>query len=62
MKTVNYSDNYNKTICIRITDAQYKFLVADSSRLDLSPSEYIRSIIDTLYIKAIIGGVADAYK
>lgn len=39
-------DNYNKDFHLRVSENQFNFIVHRSCSLDISPSDYIRKLID----------------
>lgn len=39
-------DNYNKDFHLRVSENQFNFIVHRSCCLDISPSDYIRKLID----------------
>lgn len=45
-KTVNLGDPYTHRVTLRLTDAQYEFLVKVSGVLGTSPSDYLRMSIN----------------
>lgn len=47
MKTVNLGDKYNHRVTLRLNEGQYEFLIKVSSILGVSPSDYIRMVINT---------------
>lgn len=47
MKTVNLGDKYTHRVTLRLSDEQYEFLIKASQILGVSPSDYLRMIINT---------------
>lgn len=46
MKVVNYGDAYFHRITLRLSDRQYDYVLFASQKFRISPSEYIRRLID----------------
>ena len=42
----NLGTNYNHRVTLRLNDDQYNFLIGMSSVLDVTPSDYIRMVIN----------------
>ena len=57
MNKSSYGEKKPKILNVRLTENEYTFVQSESFRLDMSPSEYVRSVIDTLLIKSYLGGV-----
>lgn len=47
MKTVNLGDKYTHRITLRLNEEQYNFLIKVSSILGVSPSDYIRMVVNS---------------
>ena len=47
MKKVNMGDKYEKRISLRLNDKQYEFLIGVSEVLGVSPSDYIRMVVNS---------------
>lgn len=47
MKTVNYGDKYTKRLTLRISERQLEWLVKVSDVFGVSPSDYLRMVINT---------------
>lgn len=50
MNTVNYGDKYTKRLTLRISERQLEWLVKISEVLGVSPSDYLRMVINTSMI------------
>lgn len=46
-KTVNYGDPLTQRLTLRLTDRQYDFLIKVSGLMGVSPSDYLRMVINT---------------
>lgn len=46
-KTVNMGDKYEKRITLRLNEKQYKFLIDVSEVLGVSPSDYLRMVVNS---------------
>ena len=46
MKTVNYGDKYTHRVTLRLNDEQYNYLIDISKILGVSPSDYMRMVIN----------------
>lgn len=53
MKTVNYGNNYNHRLSLRLSDVQMDFILEVSKELGVSPSEYIRMLLNTVASKKV---------
>lgn len=51
MKVVNYGKKYNIKINIRMNEDQYEFLQEVSKLAGVSPSQYVRMLLDSLRVK-----------
>lgn len=47
MKTTNLGDKYNHRVTLRLTDDQYNFLIKISEILGVSPSDYLRMVVNS---------------
>lgn len=47
MKTVNMGDKYTHRITLRLNEEQYNFLIKISSILGVSPSDYMRMVVNS---------------
>ena len=47
MKTVNLGDKYTHRVTLRLNQEQYDFLVKISNILGVSPSDYLRMVINS---------------
>ena len=47
MKTVNLGDKYTHRVTLRLNEEQYEFLIKVSSILGVSPSDYLRMIVNS---------------
>lgn len=50
---VNYGDKYTHRVTLRLSDNQLDFLVRISKIMDVSPSDYLRMVINS----AMVGSV-----
>lgn len=46
MKTVNYGEKYTHRVTLRLNDEQYNYLIDISKILGVSPSDYMRMVIN----------------
>lgn len=46
-----YLKKFNRTMTLRLSDNQMDFIIAQSQKLCMSPSEFIRGLIDSVAIK-----------
>lgn len=46
-KTVNMGEKYENRISLRLNDKQYDFLMKISEILGISPSEYLRMVVNS---------------
>lgn len=46
-KTVNMGDKYDKRISLRLNEKQYQFLIDVSEVLGVSPSDYLRMVVNS---------------
>lgn len=51
MKVVNYGKKYNKQVVVRMNEDQYEFLQEVSKLAGVSPSQYVRMLLDSLRVK-----------
>lgn len=58
MKTVNMGDKYTHRITLRLNEEQYDFLIKISSILGVSPSDYLRMVVNSGMV-ATRGGIDD---
>lgn len=47
MKTVNLGDKFVHRVTLRLTEEQYSFLIKVSSILGVSPSDYMRMVVNS---------------
>lgn len=47
MKTVNMGSKYTHRVTLRLTDEQYNFLIKVSELLGVSPSDYLRMVVNS---------------
>lgn len=47
MKTVNMGSKYTHRVTLRLNDEQYNFLIKVSEVLGVSPSDYIRMVVNS---------------
>lgn len=47
MKTVNMGNKYTHRVTLRLNDEQYDFLIKVSEVLGVSPSDYIRMVVNS---------------
>ncbi len=47
MKTVNLGDPLNHRISLRLTDKQFDFLTQVSTIMGITPSDYLRMVVNT---------------
>lgn len=47
MKTVNMGSKYTHRVTLRLNDEQYDFLIKVSEVLGVSPSDYIRMVVNS---------------
>ena len=47
MKTVNMGSKYTHRVTLRLNDEQYAFLINVSEVLGVSPSDYIRMVVNS---------------
>ena len=45
-KTVNLGDKYTHRVTLRLTDSQFQYIVSSSDQMGVSPSEYMRQILE----------------
>lgn len=50
MNMANYGDKYEKRLTLRLTEAQYSYLVKASTLLGVTPSEYLRMTINAAVV------------
>lgn len=61
MKTVNMGSKYTHRVTLRLNDEQYEFLIKVSELLGVSPSDYIRMVVNSGMISTQ-GQVDQAYQ
>lgn len=49
-----YKNNFNRSFHLRLSDKQMDFVIKQSQKLCMSPSEFIRGLIDSIAIKCHI--------
>ena len=47
MKTVNMGAKYNHRLTLRLNDEQYAFIIQVAELLGVSPSDYIRMVVNS---------------
>lgn len=47
MNKVNMGDKYTHRITLRLNDSQYEFLIKVSDMLGVTPSDYLRMVVNT---------------
>ena len=48
----NLGTNYNHRVTLRLNDDQYNFLIKIAELLDVTPSDYIRMVINTSLVSS----------
>lgn len=60
MRKTKLTDNYNNILNVRLSDVQMNFILLRSFDLDMTTSEFVRSIIDNYLISYVArGGVVN---
>lgn len=57
-KTVNLGDKYTHRVTLRLNDSQFQYIIRSAEMMDVSPSEYMRSILE--HIISMEGAGTDA--
>ena len=61
MKKSNLGDSYSHRVTLRLSDSQFNFLIQISDILGVTPSEYLRMVVNTGMVstKSDIKNLAD---
>lgn len=50
MNKVNLGEKYTHRMTLRLNDVQYEFLLKISRIMDVTPSDYLRMIVNSMYV------------
>lgn len=50
-KTVNLGDKYTHRVTLRLNDSQFQYIIRSAEKMGVSPSEYMRSVLEYIISK-----------
>ncbi len=53
------NNHFTKNLHLRLTQEQLDFVIEESTKIAMSPSEYIRALIDTMFCRVKMGECAN---